>query len=78
MSWVEEAVAQQQAKSIGALIGNAAEMLPELVARGVVPDVVTDQTSAHDPLYGYIPVGMTLAEAHELRVATPPTMCAAR
>ena len=70
MSWVEEAVAQQQAKSI-ALIGNAAEILPELVARGVVPDVVTDQTSAHDPLYGYIPVGMTLAEANELRTNNP-------
>ena len=70
MSWVEEAVAQQQAKSI-ALIGNAAEILPELVARGVVPDVVTDQTSAHDPLYGYIPVGMTLAEANELRTSNP-------
>lgn len=70
MSWVEEAVAQQQAKSI-ALIGNAAEILPELVARGVVPDVVTDQTSAHDPLYGYIPVGMTLAEANELRASNP-------
>ena len=66
MTWVEEALAAQEPKSVG-LIGNAAEVLPELVERGVVPDVVTDQTSAHDPLYGYIPAGMSLAEADELR-----------
>ncbi|MCL6632766.1 MAG: urocanate hydratase, partial [Alicyclobacillus herbarius] len=48
--------------SIG-LLGNAAEVLPELVRRGVVPDFVTDQTSAHDPLHGYVPLGLTLAEA---------------
>ncbi len=66
MTWVEEAVAAEQPKSVG-LVGNAAEVLPELVKRGVVPDVVTDQTSAHDPLYGYIPAGMSLAEADELR-----------
>jgi urocanate hydratase len=56
-----------------ALIGNAAEVLPELVARGVVPDVVTDQTSAHDVMYGYIPVGMTLQEAADLREHDPET-----
>jgi urocanate hydratase len=70
MTWVEEAVAAQQAKSI-ALIGNAAEVLPELVARGVVPDVVTDQTSAHDVLWGYIPAGLTLEEAAALRENNP-------
>jgi urocanate hydratase len=64
MTWVEEAVGRREPKSI-ALIGNAAEILPDLVRRGVVPDVVTDQTSAHDPLYGYIPAGMT-REATEL------------
>ena len=48
-------------------MGNAAEILPELVVRGVTPDVVTDQTSAHDPLYGYIPAGLGLEEAAELR-----------
>ena len=47
---------QGEAKSIG-LLGNAAEVLPELVQRGVMPDVVTDQTTAHDPLTGYIPAG---------------------
>ncbi|MDX9865822.1 MAG: urocanate hydratase, partial [Anaerolineaceae bacterium] len=57
MTWVEESLAAEEARSIG-LIGNAAEILPELVIRGVVPDVVTDQTSAHDPLYGYIPEHM--------------------
>jgi urocanate hydratase len=66
MTWVEQALANQEPKSVG-LIGNAAEVLPELIERGVVPDVVTDQTSAHDPLYGYIPAGLTLKAAAELR-----------
>jgi urocanate hydratase len=70
MTWVEEALAAKQPKSI-ALIGNAAEILPELVIRGVVPDVVTDQTSAHDPLYGYIPAGLSMAQAAELRQQDP-------
>lgn len=55
-----------QAISI-ALLGNAAEVLPELVKKGIVPDAVTDQTSAHDPLNGYIPAGLTLQKAAELR-----------
>ncbi len=70
MTWVEEALAAKQPLSVG-LIGNAAEVLPELVARGVQPDVATDQTSAHDPLYGYIPAGMSLVEAAELRRRDP-------
>jgi urocanate hydratase len=70
MTWVESALDKQEAQSI-ALIGNAAEVLPELVIRGVVPDVVTDQTSAHDPLYGYIPAGMSLEEAGEMRQRDP-------
>ncbi len=70
MSWVDEALQAQTPKSI-ALIGNAAEVLPELVARGVVPDVVTDQTSAHDVLYGYIPKGLSVAEAAALREKDP-------
>jgi urocanate hydratase len=72
MTWVEEAKAQGQARSIG-LRGNAAEVLPELVQRGVVPDIVTDQTSAHDPLMGYIPSGLSLEEAAELRERDPLT-----
>jgi urocanate hydratase len=58
------------ARSI-ALEGNAADVLPELVRRGIVPDVVTDQTSAHDALNGYVPNGMTLSEAMALRRSDP-------
>ena len=54
-----------------ALLGNAADVFPELLRRGVIPDVVTDQTSAHDPLNGYYPSGMTKAEADALRVRDP-------
>jgi urocanate hydratase len=57
---------EKTARSI-ALCANAAEVLPELVIRGVTPDVLTDQTSAHDPLNGYVPNGLTLAQAVELR-----------
>ncbi len=77
MTWVEEARTARLPRSIG-LIGNAAEVLPELVARGVQPDVVTDQTSAHDPLYGYIPAGLTLAAAAELRQRDPQSLRAGR
>lgn len=58
------------AKSIG-LVGNAAEIHPEMVKRGIVPDLVTDQTSAHDPLNGYIPAGLSLEQAMELRRKNP-------
>lgn len=68
MTWVEEYKAKGIAQSIG-LIGNAADVFPELVARGIVPDVVTDQTPAHDPL-SYVPE-MPLAEANSLRVSDP-------
>jgi urocanate hydratase len=70
MTWVGEALEAQEPKSVG-LIANAAQILPELVTRGVVPDVVTDQTSAHDPLYGYIPAGLTIEEAADLRRQDP-------
>ena len=69
MTCVEEALAEEKPLSVG-LIGNAAEVLPELVTRGVVPDVVTDQTSAHDPLR-YFPRGMSFAEARALRDRDP-------
>ena len=59
-----------EALSVG-LVGNCAEVLPEIVERGWRPDVVTDQTSAHDPLNGYIPVGMTLEQASALRTSDP-------
>ncbi len=70
MTWAEESVKAGKPKSI-CLVANAAEMLPELVQRGVVPDVVTDQTSAHDPLHGYIPAGYTMEAAAELRKQDP-------
>ncbi len=67
---VREAVNQGQPLSIG-LIGNAAEVYPELVRRGIIPDMVTDQTSAHDALNGYIPAGLSVEEADVLRQADP-------
>ncbi len=66
----QEAKREGRAVSIG-LLGNAAEILPELARRGFVPDIVTDQTSAHDPLNGYVPAGLTLEEAARLRAADP-------
>ena len=70
MTWAEEARARGEALSVG-LIGNAAEVLPELLRRGVTPDVVTDQTAAHDVLYGYVPAGLSLPEAAALRERDP-------
>jgi len=69
MTQVEEALEKQVPKSIG-LIGNAADVYTELLLRGVIPDVVTDQTSAHDPL-SYVPDGMSLAAAEQLRQSDP-------
>ena len=75
---IEDAMTRaEQARTAGqplsiALIGNAAELLPELLARGVQPDVVTDQTSAHDVLYGYIPAGLSIEQAAELRAHDQP------
>ena len=71
MTLVEEAKEQQVPKSIG-LIGNAADVYGELVTRGVVPDVVTDQTSAHEALF-YIPSGLSVTAAEELRKTDPET-----
>ena len=67
---IEEASARNAPVSVG-LLGNAAQIYPELVRRGVRPDAVTDQTSAHDPLNGYLPAGWTLAEWEERRRADP-------
>ena len=67
---VREACEQGQPLSVG-LIGNAAEVYPELVRRGIIPDMVTDQTSAHDALNGYMPTGLSPAEAEVLRVQDP-------
>ncbi len=66
----EAARVEQRALSIG-LLGNAADVLPELVRRGMTPDAATDQTSAHDPLGGYVPAGLTLDAAGALRKSAP-------
>ncbi len=70
--WVDEARTAGDAVSIG-LLGNAADVFPELLRRGLAADIVTDQTSAHDPLGGYVPAGLTLDEAIALRGADPDT-----
>ncbi|HEY2772248.1 MAG TPA: urocanate hydratase [Solirubrobacteraceae bacterium] len=70
LSRLKTAAAERRPLSIG-LLGNAAEVLPELVRRGVDVDVVTDQTSAHDPLNGYVPAGLTVEQAEALRRSDP-------
>ncbi|WP_099354469.1 urocanate hydratase [Fredinandcohnia onubensis] len=66
----EEAKREGKALSIG-LVGNASDLLPEMIARNFIPDALTDQTSAHDPLNGYVPSGMSLEEASKLRESNP-------
>ncbi|HMD43602.1 MAG TPA: urocanate hydratase [Candidatus Acidoferrum sp.] len=67
---LKNAVRKGEAASVG-LVGNCADLIPELAKRGVVPDILTDQTSAHDPIGGYVPNGMTLEQALELRKKDP-------
>ncbi len=67
---LKNAVRKKENVSVG-LVGNCADIIPELAERGVVPDILTDQTSAHDPLNGYVPNGMTLEAALELRQHDP-------
>jgi urocanate hydratase len=75
LSWARQAAAAGRATSI-ALIGNAAEIEPELARRGERFDALTDQTSAHDALNGYVPAGLTLVEAAALRTSDPPAYVA--
>ncbi|MFP4600850.1 MAG: urocanate hydratase [Persicimonas sp.] len=70
LAWVLAAKKHGQPLSVG-LVGNAAEVHPELLRRGIIPDVVTDQTAAHDPLNGYVPAGYSVEEADSLREASP-------
>ncbi len=70
VAWAEDACRARRAESLG-LLGNAAEVLPQLLERGFAADVVTDQTSAHDMLGGYVPAGLTLDEATALRAEDP-------
>ncbi|MBE7732849.1 urocanate hydratase [Devosia faecipullorum] len=76
LAMIDRAVRDKRATSIG-LVGNAAEIYPEIARRGIVPDIVTDQTSAHDLVYGYVPKGMSLDEVRRLRIEGPSQLMAA-
>ncbi len=76
LAQIARATKEKKALSVG-LVGNAAEILPELIRRGVRPDAVTDQTSAHDVSNGYLPEGWTVAEWEEKRVRDPASVAAA-
>ena len=76
MTMINEACAAGKAISVG-LLGNAAELLPQMIEKGIRPDAVTDQTSAHDPLNGYLPAGWTLQQAEETRKSAPEKIIAA-
>jgi len=76
LAMIRDANARKKAISVG-LLGNAAEVFPELVRRGVVPDIVTDQTSAHDPVNGYLPAGWTVGEWEAKRETDPKAVAAA-
>ncbi len=76
LEMIERSGAEGSAVSVG-LLGNAAEVFPELLRRGVRPDVVTDQTSAHDPLNGYLPAGWSLEKAVAMRASDPDAVVAA-
>src|SRR5437588_10569024 len=67
---IKKALRKKENVAVG-LVGNCADIIPELAARGVVPDILTDQTSAHDPLNGYVPNGMSLSDAMDLRNRDP-------
>jgi urocanate hydratase len=76
LAMIDEACAQKQAISVG-LLGNAAEILPEMVKRGIRPDAVTDQTSAHDPVNGYLPAGWSVERWVQTRVQNPEAVAEA-
>jgi len=76
LAMIDAAVASKQPTSVG-LLGNAVDVLPELLKRGIRPDAVTDQTSAHDPANGYLPGGWTVEEWHEKRKTDPDAVAAA-
>lgn len=72
---IRDAVADRRALSVG-LVANAADVYPEIYRRGIVPDIVTDQTAAHDLVYGYVPASRTLDEARAMRKTDPATLMA--
>jgi urocanate hydratase len=73
LKMIRDAQAKREPLSVG-LLGNAAEIYPEILARGVIPDIVTDQTAAHDLVYGYVPVGHTLEQVRALRATDIPAL----
>ena len=75
LALIDAAVAERRAISVG-LVGNAADLYPEIAARGITPDIVTDQTSAHDLVYGYVPAGLPLEEVRRLRKTDPARLMA--
>ena len=76
LALIDKSVAERKPLSVG-LLGNAAEILPELIKRGIKPDAVTDQTSAHDPANGYLPIGWTVEEWLQRRTSDPDAVVAA-
>ncbi len=72
---IEQAVAEKRAISVG-LVANAADVFPEIYRRGIIPDIVTDQTAAHDLVYGYVPASMTLDQARAMRKTDPERLMA--
>jgi urocanate hydratase len=70
LQMIDEACAKGEALSVG-LVGNGAEVLPELLKRGIKPDIVTDQTSAHDPVNGYLPIGWSMEQWDQTRISDP-------
>ncbi|KTC92927.1 MULTISPECIES: urocanate hydratase [Legionella] len=76
LAWIEESCKKKSPLSVG-LLGNAAEIYPELLRRNIKPSLITDQTSAHDPLNGYLPKGWSLEKAKELRQTSPEEVVAA-
>lgn len=70
LHWIDESCRNKQPLSVG-LLGNAAEVYPLLLEKGIYPDLITDQTSAHDPLNGYLPAGWTLEQARDMRQSNP-------
>ena len=75
MEIIHQSCERKQPISVG-LLGNAAEILPKMIEQGIRPDAVTDQTSAHDPLNGYLPIGWTIEEAQSLRATEPDRVIA--
>jgi len=76
LALIDKSVADRKPLSVG-LLGNVAEILPELIKRGIKPDAVTDQTSAHDPANGYLPIGWTVEEWLQRRMSDPDAVVAA-